>query len=105
ELYVGAPTALTIWANKVAPSLLDIYLGKTGYNSQQTGAAISVDRPDNLFEPVAGDHGSRGDFAKRSYRHSVQTWMAENRLPLAAASLFLAGATIEMFGKNWRLWG
>src|SRR5437016_14490375 len=36
ELSVGGPTAAAIWSNKVASGLLDRYLAKTGYDSQQT---------------------------------------------------------------------
>src|SRR5204863_3025481 len=36
ELSVGGPTAAAIWGDKVASTLLDRYLAKTGYDSQQT---------------------------------------------------------------------
>jgi len=35
-MYVGMPTVEAIVSNKVAPGLLDRYLGRTGYESQQT---------------------------------------------------------------------
>src|ERR1700756_3913139 len=35
--FVGGTTAATILANRVAPALLDRYLARTGYSSQQTG--------------------------------------------------------------------
>ena len=34
--YVGASTVLTVLGNMVAPGLLDRYLGRTGFNAQQT---------------------------------------------------------------------
>src|SRR5437879_10736325 len=36
ELWVGGSTVATILANRVAPGLLDRYLGRTGYDAQQT---------------------------------------------------------------------
>ena len=36
EVFVGAPTVIAIEANKLAPALADLYLGRTGFDSQQT---------------------------------------------------------------------
>src|SRR5437764_5522385 len=36
EVSVGGPTVAAIWGNKVAAGLLDRYLARTGYESQQT---------------------------------------------------------------------
>jgi NAD(P)-dependent dehydrogenase (short-subunit alcohol dehydrogenase family) len=36
EVWVGAPTVQAILGNKILPGLLDRYLGRTGYDSQQT---------------------------------------------------------------------
>jgi hypothetical protein len=52
EVYVGASSVMVILGNKVAPSLADRYLARTGYGSQQTGDPVDPDRPDNLFEPA-----------------------------------------------------
>ena len=38
QYWVGASTAATILANRVAPALLDRYLARTGYGSQQTNS-------------------------------------------------------------------
>src|SRR2546429_6358784 len=35
EFYVGSPTPAVIIANKIAPAVLDYYLARTGYDSQQ----------------------------------------------------------------------
>ena len=39
EYWVGASTVATITANRIAPGLLDRYLARTGYRSQQIGRA------------------------------------------------------------------
>jgi NAD(P)-dependent dehydrogenase (short-subunit alcohol dehydrogenase family) len=59
EWYVGGATAVVIEGNKIAPALGDWYLGKTGYNSQQTRQPVDPDRPNNLYQPISGDYGAR----------------------------------------------
>jgi short-subunit dehydrogenase len=76
ELYVGASTVEAIVANKIAPGVLDHYLGRTGYASQQTQALEDPNRPDNLWEPVAGDAGAHGAFDARATDQSRELWAA-----------------------------
>src|SRR5215831_3204103 len=75
QYWVGASTAATILANRIAPALLDRYLARTGYGSQQTGDR-EPDRPDNLWEPVdeqrGDDYGAHGEFDDRSHGRSAQ---------------------------------
>ena len=69
----------------MAPALLDRYLARTGYGSQQTGER-EPDRPDNLWEPVdepRGDEsGAHGEVDDRSHSHSAQLLMSHH--PVAA---------------------
>jgi short-subunit dehydrogenase len=95
EVWVGAPTVLTILANRVAPALLDRYLGKTGVDGQQTDQAVDPNRPDDLFEPVPGDHGAHGVFDQQANDRSFQLWATTHRRPLllaGAAAGAVAGA-------------
>ena len=92
EVYVGASSVMTILGNKVAPWAADIYLALTGYEGQQTGDPVGPDRPDNLFEPVPGDHGAHGVFDEEAYDRSPQFWATKNRRWLALAGTGLAGA-------------
>jgi hypothetical protein len=74
ELWVGDPTAKAILGTMVAPGRLDAVLSSKAYEGQMTEESIQPDRPDNLFEPLAGDFGSHGKFDQgaletvRSYR-------------------------------------
>lgn len=90
ELYVGWPTVEAIVGNKIAPGLLDHYLGRTGYDSQQAPEAEDPNRPDNLWQPVAGDHGAHGTFDSRAHETSYELWADLNRwwigLGIAAAT-------------------
>lgn len=79
ELYVGMPAAEAIVSNKIAPSLLDDYLGRIGYQGQQTSEPRDPNQPDNLWEPVPGDHGAHGEFDNQSLSSSSELWVAKNR--------------------------
>ena len=94
ELFVGAPTVIAIEANKVAPALADYYLGRTGFDSQQTGETVSPDRPDNLFEPVPGDFGARGAFGDRAHEKAVTTWLASRGGTAALVGAAVFGALV-----------
>jgi NAD(P)-dependent dehydrogenase (short-subunit alcohol dehydrogenase family) len=102
EVYVGGPTVEAIWANKFFPGLLDWYLGKTGYDSQQSSQPVSPNRPNNLFEPVPGDAGPHGIFASRSTDVSEETWASLNKGWLSLAGLSVASIAVGLLlaGKH-----
>ena len=85
EVYVGAPTVAAIVGNKIAPGLLDHYLGRTGFSSQQTNEPEDPNRPNNLWSPVPGDHGARGAFTGRAHGRSYELETSLNRRWIAAA--------------------
>lgn len=91
EIYVGIPAVQAILGDKLASGLLDRYLAKVGISGQQADEHVSPDRKDNLFEPVAGDHGAHGRFDTQSRRFSPQLWATMNRnaLTVGAAALGL----------------
>jgi short-subunit dehydrogenase len=74
EIFVGLSTVIAIEGNKLLPGLGDFYLGKTGVKSQQTGQKENPHRPDNLYEPVAGDPGAHGTFDGRATSSSLELW-------------------------------
>jgi NAD(P)-dependent dehydrogenase (short-subunit alcohol dehydrogenase family) len=86
EMLVGLPTVEAVWGNKVASSLMDDYLAATGFKSQQRPERVSPDRKDNLFEPVAGDHGARGSFDDEAVDSSAELWTTEHKKQLALAA-------------------
>jgi NAD(P)-dependent dehydrogenase (short-subunit alcohol dehydrogenase family) len=81
EYWVGGSTVATILAQKVAAPLLDRYLARTGYQSQQTGKRAAPGRPSNLWQPVdqppGSDQGAHGSFDDRSRDHSGHLTAAE----------------------------
>ncbi|MDP9311995.1 MAG: SDR family oxidoreductase [Chloroflexota bacterium] len=92
ELWVGISTVKAIVGNRIAPRLLDQYLARTGYTSQQTNQPVDPDRPNNLWEPVPGDHGAHGPFDSQSRASSPQLWMVTHRSWLALAAAGIASA-------------
>ncbi len=96
ELYVGYPTVESILGNKIAPGLLDRYLGATGYKGQQTDEPKEPNRPNNLYEPLPGDHGSHGTFDADSWSFSPETWAATHKLATWGTLISLAAVTIGL---------
>lgn len=96
QYWVGASTAATLLANKLAPALLDRYLARTGVDSQQTGDPEPADRPNNLWHPLDGedgrDFGAHGAFDDRSHGHSPQAALSRSACTLGVAAAALAGA-------------
>jgi NAD(P)-dependent dehydrogenase (short-subunit alcohol dehydrogenase family) len=95
QYWVGASTAATILANRLAPALLDRYLARTGYRSQQTAQPAEPGKPDNLMHPADStsgrDCGAHGVFDDRSHDRSAQMWLSQHA---RVSSGLLAGAAV-----------
>ncbi len=107
EYWVGASTVATLAANAVVPGLLDRYLGRTGFSSQQTGDLRADDQPANLWEPADGssgrDFGARGAFDDQARAGSPQQWVAHRYPQVAAVTAGVAaaaGATAWALGRR-----
>lgn len=101
DVPVGSPTWKAEWGQKFFPGLLDRYLGHTAWKGQQTSEPDDHDRPDNLFEPVAGDPGTHGSFDKRASSVSAALWVEENRGPIFGGALLL-GVLAGLYGVRSR---
>jgi NAD(P)-dependent dehydrogenase (short-subunit alcohol dehydrogenase family) len=88
EYWVGGSTVGTLLGNKLAPGLLDRYLARTGFGSQQTSQPADPERPANLWEPVDGpggrDFGAHGSFDDRSTGRSLQVRLSQHHGAVAA---------------------
>ncbi len=85
----------TIIGNKILPGYLDKYLGKTGYNGQQTNNPVDPNRPNNLWESIPGDHGAHCPFYKNTMHWCPMFFIKENKwLVLAAACAAFAGVSV-----------
>jgi short-subunit dehydrogenase len=94
EIYAGWPTVEAIVGNKLAPGLLDRYLGKTGFNSQQTSEPEEPNRPNNLWEPVNGDHGAHGAFDGQAHETSLELQASLGRRWIGAGLAAIAAALL-----------
>jgi hypothetical protein len=95
EINVGIPTILSVVANKFIPGVLDHYLARTGYKSQQTHEPEDPGRPYNLWEPVdgdQGDHGAHGTFDDRARDSAPALWAVTHPGAIAAGAAGIAGA-------------
>ncbi|HEX4739572.1 MAG TPA: SDR family oxidoreductase [Allosphingosinicella sp.] len=104
EVFVGAPTVEAIWGNKIASPLLDDYLARTGFKSQQDPEPVSPDRKDNLFEPVPGDHGAHGRFDAEAVDDSAELWVSTHKKQIGLAALgaaAAAGAGLFFAARRW----
>jgi NAD(P)-dependent dehydrogenase (short-subunit alcohol dehydrogenase family) len=101
ELQIGLPTVVAIGANKCFAGLIDRYLARTGYDSQQTNEPVEADRKDNLWQPLPGDRGAHGTFGDRAASFSPQFWLNTHRVAGLAAlglAVVLSGALIGRIG-------
>jgi NAD(P)-dependent dehydrogenase (short-subunit alcohol dehydrogenase family) len=101
EFYVGFSTVKAIIGNKLVPGFADWYLARTGYESQQTNVPAAPNRPNNLWEPVPGDHGAHGTFDARAREHSLQLW-ADTHRGWLAFGLGLTGVLYAALARRQR---
>jgi short-subunit dehydrogenase len=93
EVWVGASAVMAILGNRVAPSIADRYLARTGFKGQQIqGKPVSPDRPDNLFAPLPQLAATHGIFDDQAKTRSPQMWMATHRPAVFGGLLGLAAA-------------
>lgn len=102
--WVGIATVGTIAANRVAGGLLDRYLARTGFASQQTPDDKPADQPSNLWDPADGedghDFGARGPFRAQAHTHSPQQWSSQHRRPLLAAGAVGTAAAAALVARR-----
>ena len=99
ELLVGAPTVRAVWLNKFAPGLIDRYLARFGYSSQQSARPVAPDRPSNLWNAVPGDRGAHGRFDREAHRASTQLWLTTHRSALIVSLAGIAAAVLALRRK------
>ena len=94
QYWVGGSTIATLVAQKLAPAVLDRYLGRTGYDSQQSDAR--PEHADNLFKPVDNkdghDYGAHGVFDARAHQHSAALVASQHKKAVLVGALGSVGA-------------
>ena len=56
------------------------------FDGQHTNEPLPPDRADNLYAPVAGDHGAHGRFDAEAHGYSAQWWADRHRAALIAVA-------------------
>jgi NAD(P)-dependent dehydrogenase (short-subunit alcohol dehydrogenase family) len=104
EYWVGGSTVATLLANAVAPGLLDRYLGRTGYRSQQTDEPRDPTQPANLWDPADGpqeaDYGAHGRFDGQATSRSLQLWASQHHGLVAAGAVATAAGLAALLGRR-----
>ncbi len=100
EYYAAWSVVEAVVGNKLSPSFADHVLARMGYDSQQYDGPADPNRPNNLWEPVPGDHGAHGAFDDRAREHSLELWLETNWKWLAIAALGTAAAISKMTRKD-----
>ena len=101
EYWVGMPTVAAIVGTRFIPGLLDLYLGKTGYDSQQIpGEPHDPNAPDNLFAYVPGRHSARGKFSDRASYSGAEIGFVLHRKGAIAAGLALLAVGGAVLAKR-----
>lgn len=96
ELIVGGSAMKAIYGQRIAPRLLDRYLARNGYASQQT-QRLQEPRGDNLFAPMNVGERAHGRFDDRALRSSKALWLTTHRgLVAAAASMITAALFVAL---------
>jgi short-subunit dehydrogenase len=100
EVFVGSSTMKAIWANKLAPGLLDRYLARTGFESQLADEPVENERRDNLWSSPPGDHGAHGRFDAESLPDSRALWLSMHRKGLIAGGLALSVLAVALHRRG-----
>jgi len=105
EYWVGASTAATLMANAVAPGLLDRYLARTGFRSQQSAEEHEPGSLANLWAPADGgpeghDFGAHGRFDGQAHGRSPQVWASRHHTAVGAAAVATAAAAVVALARR-----
>jgi NAD(P)-dependent dehydrogenase (short-subunit alcohol dehydrogenase family) len=92
EALVGRTTALAIAAERIAPAIADRWLAHTAVEGQLTKAPRPPTAPDNLFAPLAGDHGAHGGFLMSQPRRTTRAAVGILFVALVAFVVWRRGA-------------
>ena len=102
NMWVGVSTAYTILGERLAPKVVDLYLGRTGVKSQQADRDLPR-LGSNVFEPrdEAEDQGAHGDFDDQAHARDPQLWLSIHRRAILAglAAAAAAGGTAAFWRR------
>ncbi|MDA0427011.1 SDR family oxidoreductase [Stutzerimonas frequens] len=102
ELWLGAASFKAILGTQLMPGLLDRMLARQAWDGQLTAEPTPSERPDNLFEPVAGLHRTDGRFTEQAVPRAVSLSAATaSGLAVGAGALLALGVGL-LLGRRRR---
>lgn len=95
NMWVGLATTYTVLGERLAPKLVDLYLGRFAVNGQQTSRDL-LRRDPNLFHPgdAEFDAGARGSFSDEAWNRDPQLWASTHRRELLAGATAAVAAAV-----------
>jgi Short-chain dehydrogenases of various substrate specificities len=105
EYWVGRSTVKSMIANAVLPGVLDRYLGRVGFQAQQTAEDRRPDQPANLWRPADAvrDFGTHGIFDDRAISTSLQAALSRRRTSIFGVGLALGSALAVLRARTGTL--
>lgn len=77
QVTVAYPTVGAVFGQRLFPGLLDRYLARSGFDSQQTDEPAEAGRADNLFGTVDGEYAAHGRFDQQA---KARSWLLHLRM-------------------------
>lgn len=103
NMWVGVATAYTLLGERLAPKVLDLFLGRTAVDSQQTDASLPR-WGSNLFEPQdeQADRGARGPFDNQAHSRDPVLWLSMHRRAVLTGTALIAVTKAVLLSKKAR---
>jgi NAD(P)-dependent dehydrogenase (short-subunit alcohol dehydrogenase family) len=96
DLFVGGAGKGLSVAERINSRIVDFQQLYQGFDSQKSEWPKSVDAPNNLYGPVAGDGGARGDFSDRAKSRSLYHALATRPRGTLVATALVGVAAIAL---------
>jgi NAD(P)-dependent dehydrogenase (short-subunit alcohol dehydrogenase family) len=79
DVDVSGPSVRSVLGTRVLAPIVERYVARVGYAKQQSNGVDHHQRPNDLWAPVAGDHGAHGPFDAQARRFSLRAWSTMHR--------------------------
>jgi NAD(P)-dependent dehydrogenase (short-subunit alcohol dehydrogenase family) len=100
EMLIGRPTVQAVWGQKLVPALLDLYLGKKGYEPQTADEPNEQHGRDILFETLPEDPGAHGPYDNKQRGPDLQMRLRPHARLLAAAAGMVSVLALKAIGRR-----
>jgi NAD(P)-dependent dehydrogenase (short-subunit alcohol dehydrogenase family) len=94
EINVGWPTTEAVVGNNFFPAAGDWYLARNAYDGAMTDEPENPNRPNNLWQPVPGDHGAHGRFDDSATPVSIELELNKRRNWVLGAAALVGGLAL-----------